>query len=133
MNLTSLTTLWQIIEQLYKEPYGCVWAKQQNFNSLAKYIIEEAQEVVEAVDSGDIEGLKDELGDLLLQILLYSFIAQKEDKFNFADIIQNLSDKLIRRCPHIFDKHIAKQYQLAENKPEFANQQWQIAKAKEKI
>lgn len=128
----SVEEIFNIMEQLYDEKNGCQWIKDQDFKTIAKYTIEEALEVVDAVKRENIVDLKDELGDLLFQIVFYSFIAQKENKFMFNDIVNAICDKLKRRNTHIFDTKIAEQYKLAEDKVAFASEQWQKEKEKEK-
>jgi len=81
---------------------GCPWDKKQTFETLRTYIIEEAYEVIEAIDNGDISNLKEEVGDLLLQVLFISNIAEEKDLFNLSDVLVALDDKLIRRHPHVF-------------------------------
>jgi tetrapyrrole methylase family protein / MazG family protein len=83
-------------------PGGCPWDQKQTHESLKKYLIEEAYEVLEAIDDQDDEHLADELGDVLLQVLLHSQIGEDEGMFTIEDVIGKLSDKLIRRHPHVF-------------------------------
>ncbi len=128
----TMNELFNIVEQLYDEENGCQWIKEQTFETISKYTIEEALEVVDAVKRKNIVDLKDELGDLLFQIVFYCFIAQKGNKFTFNDIAKAISDKLKRRNSHIFNDKIAKQYKLSKNKVAFASKQWQIEKEKEK-
>jgi tetrapyrrole methylase family protein/MazG family protein len=81
---------------------GCPWDREQSENTLKKYLIEEAYEALEAIEAGTPEGLKEELGDLLLQIVFLSRIAEEKGQFNFGDIVHTLAEKLIRRHPHVF-------------------------------
>lgn len=83
-------------------PEGCPWDREQTYASLKRFVLEEAYEVLEAVDSEDPEKLCDELGDLMLQVLLYSQIAQEEGVFDVRDVMTRIVDKLIRRHPHVF-------------------------------
>jgi MazG family protein len=87
---------------------GCPWDRKQTFLSLRNYIIEEAYEVVDAISRNDIGNLKEEVGDLLLQVLFITNIAEEESMFTFEDVILELSDKLIRRHPHVFGDKSAK-------------------------
>ena len=87
---------------------GCPWDRKQTLLSLRNYIIEEAYEVVDAISRNDIDNLKEEVGDLLLQVLLIANIAEEETMFTFEDVILELSDKLIRRHPHVFGDKSAK-------------------------
>lgn len=127
----SLEQLICIMERLFDQNNGCAWVQNQTFESLMPYTIEEANEVINAIKNNDINNLKEELGDLLLQILFYSFIAQKECKFTFNEVVNNISEKLIRRSAHIFDDEISEQYQQCSDKIVFAVEQWKKAKKQE--
>jgi ATP diphosphatase len=81
---------------------GCPWDVKQDFASIAPYTIEEAYEVADAIDRRDYAGLRDELGDLLLQVVFHAQMAQEAGHFRFADVIEAICDKLIRRHPHVF-------------------------------
>jgi len=81
---------------------GCPWDLEQNFSSIAPHTIEEAYEVVDAIDRNDMADLRDELGDLLLQVVFHAQMAKEDDLFTFDDVAQAISDKLERRHPHIF-------------------------------
>lgn len=83
-------------------PGGCPWDLKQTFFSLQPYVIEEAHEVIEAVDSNDNEKILEELGDLLYTIIFYGKVAEKENRFTIAEILDCVREKLIRRHPHIF-------------------------------
>lgn len=87
-----------------RAPGGCPWDREQTFDSIKPYTIEETYEVVEAIDKRDFEGLKGELGDLLLQVLFYSEMAKEEKRFSIDDVLERLSEKLVRRHPHVFGK-----------------------------
>lgn len=81
---------------------GCPWDLQQSFKSLAPYAIEEAYEVVDAIERNDFEDLRLELGDLLLQVVFHSQLAEEQGLFNFEDVVEGITDKLISRHPHVF-------------------------------
>ncbi len=81
---------------------GCPWDKEQTHDSLRKNLLEEAHEVVEAIDDHDMEHLKEELGDVLLQVVFHAKLAEQEGYFNFNDVVNAISEKMIRRHPHIF-------------------------------
>jgi ATP diphosphatase len=83
-------------------PGGCPWDREQTFDSIKPYTLEEAYEVLEAIDNRDWDELRGELGDLLLQVLFYSQMAQEDSKFSIDDVLDRLSDKLVRRHPHVF-------------------------------
>lgn len=83
-------------------PDGCPWDRAQTHRSLVPYLIEEAYEVAEAIEGGEPKKLKDELGDLLLQVLLHARIEEEAGNFSIVDVAENLREKLIRRHPHVF-------------------------------
>ena len=99
--LNSLSKLIKITETLMGDD-GCPWDKVQTRESLKPYLVEETYEVLEALDENDPEKIKDELGDLLYQILFHSKISSLKGEFNFRDVIDNLSEKMVRRHPHVF-------------------------------
>lgn len=88
--------------QLRDPEHGCPWDKTQSFSSLIPYIIEEAYEVVDAIHDGDEEALRNELGDLLLQVVFQSQLGKEKGIFDFESVARSVSDKLVRRHPHVF-------------------------------
>ena len=106
-NLQELPSINKIIKiiQILRDPIdGCPWDIKQNYKSLAPYSIEEAYELVNAIEKNDISEMKNELGDLLLQVTLISQIASEKNDFTFDDVAEAISEKIIRRHPQIFDK-----------------------------
>lgn len=99
----ALNLLISLMARLRDPVNGCAWDLKQTFSTLAKYTIEEAYEVAEAIEKRNTNELIDELGDLLLQIVFYSQIAEEKGLFNFTKIANGIAQKLIRRHPHIFD------------------------------
>ncbi|MFP4016567.1 MAG: nucleoside triphosphate pyrophosphohydrolase [Halanaerobiales bacterium] len=97
----ELTRLVDIMEKL-RGPDGCPWDKKQTLDSLKPYIVEETYEVVEALQKNDMELLKEELGDVLLQIVFQAQVAREDEIFDLVDVFRGISDKLIRRHPHVF-------------------------------
>lgn len=97
----SWSALVKIIEKL-RSPEGCPWDREQTHHSLKRFLLEESYELFEAIDEENPEEIKDELGDVLLQVLLHAQIATEHGAFNINDVIENLSDKLVRRHPHVF-------------------------------
>ena len=91
-----------IMARLRDPETGCPWDREQSFATIAPYTIEEAYEVAEAIGSGDREALREELGDLLFQVVFYAQMASERGWFNFADIVRGISDKMVRRHPHVF-------------------------------
>ena len=102
----SLDEVVDVVSRLRDPVSGCPWDLKQSHQSLAKYLIEESNEVLEVIEnletSNDFENLKDELGDVLFQVLIHSQLANEAGKFNIDDVIDNLKEKLIRRHPHVF-------------------------------
>ena len=90
------------IAHILRSEGGCPWDREQTFSSLKQYLIEEAYEVYDAIDSGDMENLREELGDLLYQVYAHSRIAEETGAFTVDDVANGISDKLIRRHPHVF-------------------------------
>lgn len=97
----DVTPLTDVISVLLGEN-GCPWDKEQTHVSLRKNLLEECHEVIEAIDSNDMEHLKEELGDLLLQIVFHAKLAEQEGAFQFNDVVDTVTAKMIRRHPHIF-------------------------------
>ena len=117
--------LLYIMEKL-RSPDGCPWDRKQDFYSLKPYIIEEAYEVVEALEKKDIELLKEELGDLLLQVIFQAQIGKEEELFDIDDVIKGIIAKLIRRHPHVFgDEKIETAQEVRKT--------WEEIKKKERI
>lgn len=104
MSETSIEKLLELMRQLRDPDNGCEWDKKQTFESLLPYLDEEAKEVAEAIKNKDYINLKEELGDLLLQIIFHSEIAKEKKLFSFNDVINTLSEKLIRRHPYVLLK-----------------------------
>jgi tetrapyrrole methylase family protein / MazG family protein len=98
---TSFESFQEIIAHL-RAPEGCPWDREQDHKSLRPHLLEEAYEVLEALDQEDVHALCEELGDLLLQIVLHAQIANESGEFQMADVIQKISSKLISRHPHVF-------------------------------
>ena len=101
-NVDQITRLLGIMERLRDPETGCPWDVEQTFSSIAPHTIEEAYEVADAIDMGDMDAFKDELGDLLFQVVFYAQMAKEENIFNFDDIAKTISEKMIRRHPHVF-------------------------------
>ena len=125
MASTSITKLLKVMRQLRDPKDGCEWDKLQTHESLIPFLKEESQEVIEAIRKNDPENLKEELGDLLLQIIFHSQIAEENEFFKFDDVVKSISEKLIRRHPYVFDQ---KQEHTAEQQAAM----WKEIKEKEK-
>ena len=100
--------LLAIMARLRDPQRGCPWDVQQDFDSIARYTLEEAYEVVDAIERRDFDDVCDELGDLLLQVVFHARMAEEAGHFAYADVVQAIGDKLVRRHPHVFgDAHYA--------------------------
>jgi len=98
----TIDDLLRIMARLRDPQGGCPWDVQQNFATIAPYTIEEAYEVADAIDRKDFGDLRDELGDLLLQVVFHAQMAQEAGHFRFADVVDSISEKMLRRHPHVF-------------------------------
>jgi ATP diphosphatase len=99
---SRIEALLAVMARLRDPERGCPWDVKQDFASIATYTIEEAYEVAEAIDRGDLGDLKDELGDLLLQVVFHAQMASEQGAFGFADVVAAINGKMIRRHPHVF-------------------------------
>jgi ATP diphosphatase len=98
----DISRLLEIMAALRTPGSGCPWDLEQNFRTIAPYTLEEAYEVADAIARNDLAALKDELGDLLLQVVFHARMAQEDGAFEFEDVVEALTAKLIRRHPHVF-------------------------------
>jgi ATP diphosphatase len=132
-NISQLTRLLAVMQQLRDPITGCPWDQQQSFESIVPHTIEETYEVVDAILSGNMHDIKDELGDLLFQIVFYAQLAKEQGDFDFEDIAQAISDKLIRRHPHVFNVSgvIELTIQNKLRTQDELNTQWEQIKAQE--
>ena len=134
--------LLEIMRQLRDPESGCPWDVKQTMESLTRYTIEEAYEVADAIATGDMHDIKDELGDLLFQVVFYAQIASETSAFSFDDVAQSISDKLVRRHPHVFASQSVDDGKGSEKGGEALqrtllsdtalNAQWDAIKAQEK-
>jgi len=99
---TSIDTLLDIMAKLRDPEEGCPWDRQQTFATIVPYTIEEAYEVADAIEREDMIELREELGDLLFQVVFYTQMAKEAGHFEFADVVTSISDKMLRRHPHVF-------------------------------
>ncbi|MBE9030828.1 nucleoside triphosphate pyrophosphohydrolase [filamentous cyanobacterium LEGE 11480] len=123
--LKALQQLIEVVAKLRNPDGGCPWDLAQTARSLTPYIIEEAYETVHAIQSGDQSEIAEELGDLLLQVILQAQVAQDEQQFDLAFVVQQITEKMIRRHPHVFGDMV-----VAD--ADAVNQNWEAIKAKEK-
>jgi nucleoside triphosphate diphosphatase len=98
----DISVLLEIMAKLRTPDGGCPWDLDQNFATIAPYTIEEAYEVADAIARGDLDDLRDELGDLLLQVVYHARMAEEQNAFSFGDVVETITRKMIRRHPHVF-------------------------------
>ena len=98
----DISRLIEIMAALRTPGTGCPWDLEQNFETIAPYTLEEAYEVADAITRGDLADLREELGDLLLQVVFHARMAQEQGAFDFGDVVQAITEKLLRRHPHVF-------------------------------
>ena len=125
MKSSNIEQLLNIMQQLRDPKSGCPWDRKQTFESIVSHTIEEAYEVADAIAHKDFSELKGELGDLLFQVVFYAQIAKEQNLFEFKDIIETLTEKLIRRHPHVFAE-----MEFADERAVHAN--WEAEKEKER-
>jgi XTP/dITP diphosphohydrolase len=126
MALSELQRLVEVMDRL-RSPGGCAWDAEQTHESLIKYLLEESYEFIDAIETDDRAGMREELGDVLLQVYFHSRIAQDHptDPFSIEDVARAIADKLISRHPHVFDN-------LAVSGTEEIIENWEAIKAREK-
>ena len=121
----DISRLIEIMAALRAPDTGCPWDVKQDFVSIAPYTIEEAYEVADAIARGDLDDLRDELGDLLLQVVYHARMAEEQGDFSFADVVQAITEKMIRRHPHVFGDEMARSAGMAKG-------MWEKIKSEEK-
>src|SRR3954465_8727311 len=120
----AIGRLLDIMDKL-RDPGGCPWDREQTLRSLTPYLLEEAHEVIEAIEAGDASHHREELGDLLFQVVFQSRIAREEGKFDFASVCDSIAEKLTRRHPHVFgDASVSGSSEVVRN--------WERIKAEER-
>ncbi|MEM9732613.1 MAG: nucleoside triphosphate pyrophosphohydrolase [Pseudomonadota bacterium] len=121
----DVSRLVEIMAALRTPDSGCPWDLEQTFRSIAPYTIEETYEVVDAIERNDMENLREELGDLLLQVVYHARMAEELGAFNFADVVEGVTTKMVRRHPHVFGPEAARTAGMAKGT-------WERIKAAEK-
>ncbi|MBD8890800.1 nucleoside triphosphate pyrophosphohydrolase [Roseibium litorale] len=121
----DVSRLVEIMAALRTPGTGCPWDLEQSFETIVPYTLEEAYEVADAVRQGDMDDLREELGDLLLQVVYHARMAEEEDHFDFADVVEAITKKMIRRHPHVFGDEDARSAGMAKGI-------WDKIKAEEK-
>jgi MazG family protein len=121
----ALSRLLAIMAQLRNPDGGCAWDLEQTFATIAPYTVEEAYEVADAIERGDLKDLKDELGDLLFQVVFHARMAEEAGAFAFEDVAQAIVDKMIRRHPHVFGE-------VGQRSSSEQTIAWEVLKARER-
>ena len=122
---TEFERLVDLMARLRDPETGCPWDLEQDFKTIAPYTIEEAYEVLDAIEGGDFNELRDELGDLLLQVVFHSQMASEADHFDIHEVAKSINDKMIRRHPHVFGDADARSSQVQKGA-------WEAEKARER-
>lgn len=129
----TLQDLLHLMARLRDPKYGCPWDVQQNYASIVPHTLEEAYEVADAIERGDFDDLKGELGDLLFQVVYYSQLAREEGRFEFDGVIDGITRKLIRRHPHVFPTgDLYAPLETPRLNDEEVKQRWEEIKAQER-
>lgn len=131
MTTATIDDLLRIMAALRDPKTGCPWDVEQDFASIAPYTIEEAYEVADAIDRSDYDALRDELGDLLLQVVFHARMAEEAGRFRFADVVAAICDKLVRRHPHVFPDAEGRLASVAD--AEQQTQAWESLKRAERV
>ncbi|WP_330221455.1 MazG family protein [Marinomonas phaeophyticola] len=130
---SQLDEMLYLMQCLRDSEKGCPWDQKQSFSSIVPYTIEETYEVVDAIARKDMQNLKEELGDLLFQIIFYSQMADENKAFDFNDVVEGLKEKMLRRHPHVFPDGSLNSF---GNAPKFSEEelkgQWNKIKSQEK-
>ncbi|MDV6329372.1 nucleoside triphosphate pyrophosphohydrolase [Asticcacaulis sp. 201] len=121
----GIDSLLNVMRRLRDPQTGCPWDKEQTFETIAPYTVEESYEVADAIQRKDMRDLKEELGDLLFQVVFHARIAEEQGLFNFNDVAAGISEKLIRRHPHVFGD-------VGERTADEQNAAWEVTKAAER-
>ena len=125
--MSSIENLLQVMVDLRDPENGCPWDIRQTSQTIAGHTLDETHELIDAIERDDTENIREELGDLLFNIVFHSRIAEEQGQFNFADVAQDITDKMLRRHPHVFGEARDKNWT-----EEVLAQQWQAIKEKEK-
>lgn len=120
------------IIRVLRAPGGCPWDREQTHDSLVRGMVEEAYEVVEAIEKGNVENLKEELGDVLLQVVMHAQIAEESENFSMVDIANTVSEKMLRRHPHVFNKNSSENLQNKAITVDKVVELWENVKRDEK-
>jgi len=125
--MTPIQNLLQVMEELRNPDTGCPWDVRQTSQSIAGHTLDETHELIDAIEREDTDNLREELGDLLFNIVFHARIAEEKGQFDFSDVAQDITDKMLRRHPHVFGEGRDRNWSEAE-----LAQQWQAVKNAEK-
>lgn len=125
--MSAIDNLLQVMRDLRDPDHGCPWDLRQTSLSIAPHTLDETHEVIDAIERGDVDNLREELGDLLFNIVFHARIAEENGQFDFDDVAQGITDKMRRRHPHVFGEDRDREFSDAE-----LSQQWQAMKQQEK-
>ncbi|MDT8399979.1 MAG: nucleoside triphosphate pyrophosphohydrolase [Pseudomonadales bacterium] len=129
----TLDDLLRIMSMLRDEKHGCAWDRKQSFQTIAPHTLEEAYEVIDAIEKGDYAHLRNELGDLLFQVVFYAQLGKEAGLFDFNDVVAEISHKLLTRHPHVFpDASISSFGRSASLSPEQIEDNWEKIKTRER-
>ncbi|HYG92810.1 MAG TPA: MazG family protein [Nocardioides sp.] len=120
--------LQELLDVMRRLRAECPWKREQTHRSLARYLLEETHETLEAIDTGDADHLREELGDLLLQVFFHAVVAEQAGDFTLDDVARDITEKMRRRNPHVFDPSSGE----APRDPVAVNELWETVKAEEK-
>jgi len=127
--LNSIDKLREIMAALREPDTGCPWDLAQDFASIVPHTLEEAYEVAEAIETGDMDELRDELGDLLFQVIFYSRLGEERGLFDFEQVVAGIVDKLVRRHPHVFAVEVGA---VTMTDAKAQTEAWEVSKARER-
>lgn len=125
--MSAIEDLLQVMADLREPQNGCPWDIRQTSRSIAPHTLDETHELIDAIERGDNENIKEELGDLLFNVVFHARIAEEKGEFDFDDVARGITEKMLRRHPHVFGEGRNKKWSDAE-----LAQQWQAVKAQEK-
>lgn len=126
----NIDDLLELMTRLRDPEKGCPWDRVQDFSTIAPYTVEEAYEVEDAIQRQDMAALKEELGDLLFQVVFHARMAEEQDSFDFNDVVVNLIEKMTRRHPHVFGPHVSDDARSSDTEAQTVA--WEDMKAAEK-
>ncbi len=128
----SLDDLLYLMARLRDPDSGCPWDLQQDFKSIANYTLEECYELIDAIETGDTESIRQELGDLLFQVVFYSRLGAEQGDFDFTDVVDTITGKLVRRHPHVFPDGELRKVAAIQTGTAEIRQRWEGIKAGER-